>query len=152
MAGEEEGKEIFKPEDGGGAHPGHGASPELIERWLENQNKQIEAKARETELQFQQDNHAFEFGKLSLDAQGRDRIHERTNSRKSQRDKMVFVFAIILVIAVLVAVALFLNKDEIALELVKAVIYVTAGAVGGYGYARTKPKGESDISAGTDSN
>lgn len=125
-------------------NPGLGASPEFIEKWLENQNKQVEAKARETELQFQQDDHAFEFGKLSLEAQSKDRVDERANGRKSQRDRLIFVLVVILVIAILVAAALFLGKDVVALELVKAVLFITAGAAGGYGYGRTKGRQDGD--------
>lgn len=44
-----------------------------------------------------------------------------------------------------------MNKPQIALELVKAVLYIAAGAVGGYGIGKTRgAKREPDIQPPSD--
>lgn len=121
-------------------------SPDIVERWLQTQNRQIDAQVRASELQCQQDTHAFEFGKLALAAQKDDRVHERENNRKAQRDRLVFLLLIAVLVGAIIITAICLNKEQIAMELVKAVIYIAAGAAGGYGYAKTKAaKREPDL-------
>lgn len=121
-----------------------GTSPDLIEKFLDSQNRQVEAKVKETELQFQQDSNNFEYGKLALEAQSNDRVNERISARKTSRERYIFLFAVIALVVGLIATAMWLNKDEMAKELVKALIYVSAGALGGYGLGKAKGKNEPD--------
>ena len=53
--------------------------------------------------------------------------------RTSRRDHMIFAAVILLLILGFCIVAMFLGKEQIALEVVKAGIFISAG--GGAGYA-----------------
>jgi Flp pilus assembly protein TadB len=117
---------------------------ELLERFVENQGKDLAVRAQELEIEKQKDNNSLEFGKLSLAAQERDRTHDRECGRKVQRDRLIAVLTVVLIFAALVFAALQLNKDAIAMELVKAVILVSAGAAGGYGYAKSSARNAVD--------
>jgi hypothetical protein len=56
---------------------------------------------------------------------------------------MVFAGIVVLVLAGFVAYALHLNKDQIALEIIKAIAFLAAGGMGGYAigrYRSSQPK------------
>lgn len=111
---------------------------DVVERLVENQFKEIALRAQELELESQKDTNTLEYSKLALSAQERDREAERTASRNRQKDRLGFILAITVIVALLIGGALYLDKDQVALELVKAAILMLAGGAGGYGLARAQ--------------
>lgn len=85
------------------------------------------------ELLLQQDRNNFELAKMSMQATSENNKLLDCHLRKSRRDYMIFSAAILLFILGFCIVAMCLGKEQIALEVVKAGIFISAG--GGAGYA-----------------
>lgn len=121
------------------AGPGRERLPvALIERFVENQSKEIELRQREMELEQQRENNGFSYGKAALEAQERDRKDEREcrrNQRKDQQRMMLYLAGLIVIV---VLGALWLGSEALAMELAKAILLLSAGAAGGYGVGRSK--------------
>lgn len=108
-------------------------APATIAQLVENQSKELELRAQELSLQRQADSHGFEFGKKALEAQIDDRRMQRDYSQQMQRSQHYLVSFLALLVFGIITAALFLNKEAIASEIIKAVGYMTAGGFGGYG-------------------
>ncbi|MEN6538909.1 MAG: hypothetical protein ABFC67_04790 [Mizugakiibacter sp.] len=119
--------------------------PKWLEQLVENQKQEIALKANELELEKQRDNNNLSWARESLAAQERDRKHERECQRDKQKDRQRFVLFLLGIIAAVVLVALWLGKDAVATEIAKAVVFVAAGSIGGYGYARSKAEPSADL-------
>lgn len=102
------------------------------------QTKELEVRAREAELAAEKDANQLQFSKEALAAQERDRAHDRTCGRETKKDKLKFFGIVSLLVILLVSFALYLDKDAIASEIIKAVVFLAAGAAAGYGYGRRK--------------
>lgn len=117
----------------------------LLEQILQNQVKELELKSTELELksselelQKQQDANSLDFAKTSLAAHERDRKHARDCEREKMKDRYKLVGAIAIGLLLLVVVAVLKDKDVLAIEIVKAIAYISAGAVGGYAAGRLR--------------
>ncbi len=123
-------------------------TPDLIKTLLENQAKELELKTRELALQKQEDDHGFEFGKVALKAKAEDRNLQREHDLKAR----IYTYGLVAVLALLIFgvifYAMFSGNNEIAMEIVKAIVYLAGGGLGGYGAAKA---GESRKSSGTNS-
>lgn len=113
-------------------------APALFKEFLDNQTKEIELKSREIDLQKQKDDHGFEFAKTALEAQADDRKQLRAFQLKSKRSGHIFTTIIVLFFIVLLITALAMDKDQVALEIIKAVIFMTTGGAGGYAIGRIR--------------
>lgn len=129
------------PDPANQSAPRHGVTPDLFERFLDNQTKEIAIRQHELDLEKQKDSHNFEFSKAALDAQERDRIHERECKRNQYKDRHRLVFWVVLILAGLIVAALYLGSEKLAMEVAKGIGYITAGLLGGYGLAK---KGKDD--------
>jgi hypothetical protein len=139
------------PKSGGNPPPPNNPpSPAWFGQFLENQKTELSLKAQELELQKQKDANSFAYAEKALGAQERDRTHERECSRKTRKDLYFLVLGIVVIIAALVGVAMWLGKDQVALEIVKAVIYLLSGGAGGYGLGRAKTKNHASDPASND--
>jgi hypothetical protein len=113
---------------------------QLIEKFIDNQSKELSLRSQEIGLQAQQEKNSFEFSREALKAQAEDRREQRTfmlTQRKHTFWFMGFVFALIFS---LIGYALHKGDTAFATEIVKAIIYLAGGGLGGYGYAKTKTK------------
>ena len=118
---------------------------QMLEQILQNQVKELELKGTELELknselalQKQQDNNSFDFAKASLAATERDRQDARKCDRDKMKDRYKLIGAISMGLILLVCLAVFKDKDELAMEIIKAIGYIFAGAMGGYAAGRLK--------------
>lgn len=115
-------------------------SPALIEQFLANQAREHELRQREIDVQRmraeserKQVERAHEYSLKALESQAKDRQDERQhNSRNSKLGFWVILLALAGVIYFF-GYALYADKDQLILEVVKAVLY--AGGGGGLGYA-----------------
>lgn len=123
----------------------HDKQQEVFERFLENQKAELALRGQELEFAKSKDENALEFSKAALAAQERDRLHSRECERKIRKDKQLFLLLILVVLVALVGVALALGKDAVAMEIVKAIIYLSAGVAAGYGYASRKTEQSEDV-------
>ncbi|GAB3345876.1 hypothetical protein [Marilutibacter aestuarii] len=117
---------------------------ELIAQYIETQKQEIALKAQSLEFEKQKDSHSFAYSKEALAAQERDRKDERDCKRQQRRDAHRFLLWIATVIALLIGAALYLDKEDVAMELVKAIVYIAAGAAAGYGIASKRAEKDDD--------
>jgi len=112
------------------------ADDALIAQLVRNQALELEQRAQEMEIERQKDAHSFEYGRMALEAQERDRKHARECRRGERRDRYILLTVLALILVVLIGAALYLGDNEVARKIVDAIIYLSAGAASGYGIAR----------------
>jgi len=113
-------------------------TPEIVGQLVENQTKELELRAQELALQKQQNDHSFEFSKKALEAQVTDRNLQRETNKHLQRNQYFLISFLALAIVAVVTYSLHLNKEAIAIEIIKAIVFIFAGGVGGYGLGKNK--------------
>lgn len=113
---------------------------ELIQVFLNNQGKELELKAQELALNQQSDKHSFEYAKTALDASMKDREATRKHNASTQKTILLFVFAIFVSGAIFLGFTMYNGKDAIAMEIIKATIFLISGGSGGYAVGRAKKK------------
>lgn len=117
----------------------------LIESFLQNQSKELDIKAKEIEQQRISDQHSFEFSKIALEKEAIDRNGQREFIRKCRVDTFVFIFVMLSLVGGLVGYSLWIGKDQIAMEIVKSIIYLLSGGAGGYALGhRAKNKADNE--------
>ena len=110
---------------------------ELAEKYLTNQAAQIELQRVNLPL-------SYKYASEVVQAQVKDREDERIHLRETRRDKLFFAILIIVILAGFLVYALHANKDQIALEIIKAIAFLGAGGLGGYAIGRYKAYQEGD--------
>jgi len=121
---------------------------ELMRQLIENQSKELGIRAQELELQKQQDRHGFEYSQKALELKAKDQINSRDHQLGMRKTVTRIVMITIAALALIVTFALWKDKDQVAIEVIKAVVYVATGAFGGYGVASARAKSQSDDPSG----
>lgn len=121
--------------------PAH-LNPELVARFLDFQEKELVIRSGELELRKQADNNAFEYSKAALEANVKDRQAQRESESKSYFHKLFFGGVIILGLFVFLGTALFLDKDQIALEIIKIFLSLGGVGFGSYYYGKSSSNSE----------
>lgn len=135
--------------DSGGAIS-DGLTPDVVKTLLENQAKELELKAIELALQKQQDDHGFEFGKAALLAKIEDRKLQRNHQLSVKKSTYILVTILALIVSSIIFYALYSNNSPIAMEIIKAIVYLTGGSLGGYGVAKAGNKSKDSSSNNPD--
>ncbi|MCX7049058.1 MAG: hypothetical protein NTX50_26685 [Candidatus Sumerlaeota bacterium] len=76
--------------------------------------------------------------KISVDAQVVDREKSRAFNLRGLRSLLLFAILIIIMFVGLLVAAMAMNKDQVVLEIVKAVVLIGTGGAGGYAVGRYK--------------
>jgi hypothetical protein len=139
-------KESLHPHSGSKHQLSPKDESEILSKLLENHKQELAIRTQEVRLQEHKDNNAFMFAKEALAAKLRDREDQRELEKFRFRYAVYIVFALL----ILVALALILNKEQFALEILKSIILVTAGAFGGYSYRGAIDSKSSAPSKGSD--
>jgi hypothetical protein len=113
--------------------PATAFSPETIDALIRNQAKDLAVRAEEVSLQKQQDTNNFEFGRQALQAQLEDRNAQREHAKTMRWSLYALLAFLSLLLAALLGVCLWHDKDVMALEIIKAIIYIVSGGLGGWG-------------------
>lgn len=113
-------------------------APVQVREFLDNQRRELEIRAGELQLKSQEDSHAFEHAGKALEAQERDRKDERQFKLKAAKHRYWFVGALVLVSILFILSLVYMGKDQMATEIVKAAVYLASGAIGGFFYGRGK--------------
>lgn len=126
-------------------------TPAILEKFFSNQteelglkNKELDLKKQELDLKKQEDDHAFEYAKDALKAQTGDNSSKRDYYSKKRKHRYYFMTGISVLIVFVVCYALHLDKDQIALEIVKAIAFTGIGGAGGYYMGKSKNRSEKD--------
>lgn len=109
-------------------------SPEVVDRLLAVQERQLVLKEKELDHSRQSMEYDHEYSLKSLDAQVKDRESMRKHESSNTKFRYTFAAIIIIGLFVLFIVAIKNNKDQIVMEILKAIIYVGVGALGGYSW------------------
>ena len=114
----------------------------VIEKWLENQTKEIETRQLEVDLQKQTDNHNFEYAKTALSAQVTDSESQRIHASQQHKRNLIFAGFMALAMISFLVYSLYSGKDQVALELIKGAIFIASGGAGGYALGVRKTRKE----------
>jgi len=105
---------------------------DMIDQFIQLQLKEVEVKKSEVELKKQQDENNYRYSLEALKVQAEDskdsRIHFNKNSKMSF---WIILFLIAGIIAVIIS-AMYMNKDELLFEIVKAISLIFGGGATGY--------------------
>ena len=104
----------------------------LVRKLLDNSTRQLEQKKREVELESQKDRNRFEFSKIALKTQSEDLEKEREHKRKQSAANKVFAGFILLSVLGFLWYALNSGHEDVALEIIKAAVWMAGGGAGGY--------------------
>jgi hypothetical protein len=105
---------------------------------LESQQRQAGVRLAEIELEKQKDDHAFEFGKQSIAAKTSDLKDTRAFLSGQTTRTFLFLGFLIASVAGVIVYALMTGKDSVAMEIIKAIVLLSAGALGGGGYVKSQ--------------
>lgn len=115
----------------------HELTPDLIRTLLENQSKELELKSVELSLQKQQDIHGFEFGKEALRIKAEDRKLQREHDFKVKKSRYLLIGGLTVLVSGIIIYALDSGNSPVAMEIIKAIVYLAGGGLGGYGLAKS---------------
>lgn len=109
-----------------------------IEQLVRNQEKKLQIEAQQLSLQAQQDKHSFEFAKesLAVKAAGQEQKQRHETVVLLIKTGGLLLFSVL--VCALIVFAMWSGHEAAAMEIIKALIYLSVGIVGGYGYAKTK--------------
>src|SRR5690348_13455030 len=99
--------------------PNQNINPGMLNVFLSNQQKELVLREQEIELRKQQEDHAFEFSKQALEVKQKELANQRQNNLDILKYKYNFAVIAMVMIATFIICALYLNKEQIVLELVK---------------------------------
>lgn len=114
-------------------------APHTIEQLVQNQTRELELRARELDLQQQEERHNFEYAQAALAAQMQDRQDGRRFRQRLRSNGYLLASWVILAVVGLVGTALWLNKDQVALEIIKSIVLLLSGGSAGYALGRHQP-------------
>jgi len=111
--------------------------PETVIKLVNNQEKELELRAQDLNFRKQQDDHSYDFGLKALDGKIKDRELQRAHEQKVQKNLYILVGILAFFIMFFGSYALYLNKDQIVLELVKIISSFAVGIFGGYHWGKS---------------
>lgn len=123
----------------------HPPSSEMIERFLDLQQQELQLRTEELSMRSQQENNRKSIAESSITANLQDRNNER--SHLERKSKILFCGAtiIILIMVIFAGYALYSGKEAIVMKLVEVGAIFVAGFAGGYGYKASKRHNGQDI-------
>ena len=114
--------------------------PEILRQILDNQANDILARQTEQEIKRQEIDTAHEYSLRLLDAQLVDRQRDREHQKSINTNGCMILGFLCLLLAAGICYALYLNKDSLVLEFLKAAVFLLAGGLGGWSIKVVKDK------------
>lgn len=102
------------------------------------QEAELATRTTELEIRRLEITKSHEFSKEGLGAQLTDRQNERDAKLKSQNNWLYFVGFVVVILFAFMGFALYVDKDQIALEIIKGLILVGGGYFGGKYHQKAK--------------
>lgn len=115
-------------------------SESTIQNLLEVQKLELKNRSEEIQLRHRELDQNSAHAEKILQAQERDRNASREHVRKIGYANLIFGGVVIVLVVALVGAAMIMDKDELARDLVKISVSLAAGAIGGYGFARSRDR------------
>ena len=114
--------------------------PLFTEQFFELHLKDLEIRKRELENKRIQFENNFEYAKNSLRIQMEENKSMREIERKREKNLLTIIVIVISLFFTLIMLSMFMNKDELLIEMAKVVGYIFGGGVTGYGLGLQKSK------------
>lgn len=105
---------------------------ELLSKWVEVQGNEIKLQTERLRIEESELHNNHELAKIAIEKQAIDRNSQREFIRKCRKDSFLFISGIVAAIGLLVGYSLWIGKDQIAMEIIKSVIFLLSGGAGGY--------------------
>jgi hypothetical protein len=127
-----------------GAQPASGqelsaiSAPPWMQHFLDNQTKELDLRIQQSKIDELKEQHAFDYSTKALEAQSAYLAEEHTHGSSRFRGLCWLSGILTFLILVFLTTIILSGNGQIALELMKVVVYGGLGAFGGYGYARSK--------------
>jgi hypothetical protein len=123
-------------------------SPQVIERMVTLQEKELEIRARELESQHKESENNFKYAQSALDAHAHDRKDERDHQTRRRKGLYIIIGIIVTILFIFLFAAAYIGKESLAMEVVKLVGAFVCGGGGGYaiGKSNTPANGSNDQS------
>ena len=116
--------------------------PEVLQRMLDNQANEILTSQTEQELRRLEIETTHEYSLKFLDAQLLDKQRDRDHQRSMNINGGLLVAFLSLLLAAGICYALYLNKDQLVMEFLKAILFIVTGGLGGYSLKLVRDKSE----------
>jgi hypothetical protein len=115
-------------------------SPEIAKQIVDNQTKELDLRQREIVLSKESNERQFEFANKQIEAQERDRKDERRYHEKRFIYALIGAFFVVVVVCLFFGYCLALGKEQIVVELFKALCYGGSFGAGGFAWGHSKGK------------
>lgn len=112
----------------------------LLNKWFDVQTQEMRLQAERLKLEEKELINNHDIAKITIDRQAIDRTQQREFIQQCRKDTFLFISGISALIAALVIAALWLGKDQIAMEIIKDIIFLLSGGAGGYAIGKNKNK------------
>jgi hypothetical protein len=113
-------------------------SEQTLTRLLNAQEQELLIRREELDFRKQNDVHNFEYAKLVTESNAKNFSQQDERAFKEKSRNAWIAAGIVCVFFVFLGFALYLNKEEIVIEIIKAIGFIGAGFIGGRGYEKTK--------------
>jgi len=112
--------------------------PDIFKQLLENQSVDLLIRQQDQEIKKREIENSHEYALKVLEAQLVDRQREREQTKSTLSTSGCIISVITLFIVAGICYALYLNKDQLVIEVVKAIVYIITGGLGGYSIKKIK--------------
>lgn len=106
--------------------------PDLLRRILDNEANDIITRQTEQEIKRREIETGHEYSLKLLDAQLMDRQRDREYFKSTNINGSIVVGFLGVLLVAAFCYALYLNKDQVVMEFLKAILFLVTGGVGGY--------------------
>ena len=111
-----------------------------IDQFLQNQGRELDLRSQELELQKISVHQEHDYARESLAAQERIMLEQLRAQRRHNTDLYWFIGICALIGAIILGLAIWMNKDQIALEIIKDLAMILGGGAGGYALGKNRPQ------------
>ena len=115
---------------------------EPLRQILDTQAGDIVSSQIEQELRRRQVEIAHEYSLKIVEAKLLDKQREREHQRSMNTSSGMFVAFLSLLLTAGICYALYLNKDQLVMEFLKAILFIVTGGLGGYSLKLVRDKSE----------
>ncbi|MGB1556730.1 MAG: hypothetical protein ACPHCJ_03010 [Oceanococcaceae bacterium] len=113
-------------------------SKDAMEQLLENQSKELEIRAKEVEVDAAREDNNHVYALRALDVEAADRKDHRDGYIKIMKLRVIAASVMSVIVVALLLGLVALSEPDIAMELVKAGLFVGSGSIGGYFFGKSR--------------
>ena len=110
---------------------------ETIDRYIRNQEQELQLKGKELEIRSKEIDHNAEFANASLDAQVIDRQNHRESYNLYHKRNMRFLWFVGGCVTAIALTLIVFDKESILNELIKLAVIAAGSLTAGYGWGRS---------------